>query len=49
VITKFDSPRLEFAPDAAGNVGELGMSARRLVITMATVTGNIWMLENVDR
>ena len=49
VITKFDSPRLVIAPDAAGNVGELGMSPRRVVLTMATVTGNIWMLENVDR
>jgi hypothetical protein len=28
---------------------EIGISARRAVLTMATVTGGIWMLENVDR
>ena len=49
VISKFDSPRLVISPDADGNVGELGMSARRVVLTMAAVTGNIWMLENVDK
>jgi Tol biopolymer transport system component len=46
-ITKFDSPGLVISPDIAGS--EIGIAQRRAVLTMATVTGNIWMLENVDR
>lgn len=47
VITKFDSPGLMISTDVAAS--ELGLSAQRVVLPMATVTGNIWMLENVDR
>ena len=28
---------------------ELSISARHAALTMLTVTGSIWMLENVDR
>ena len=47
VITTFDSPGLVISPDIAST--EIGISAHRAVLTMATVTGSIWMLENVDR
>jgi hypothetical protein len=47
MITKFDSPGLVISPDIASF--EIDIAPRRAVLTMATVTGNIWMLENVDR
>jgi len=47
VITTFDSPGLVISPDLGSS--EIGISARRAVLTMATVTGGIWMLENVDQ
>ena len=28
---------------------EMGISARRVLLTMESVSGNIWMLENVDK
>jgi Tol biopolymer transport system component len=46
-ITTFDSPDLVFSPDTVS--AEIGVSARRTVLPMASVTGNIWMLENADR
>jgi len=46
-LTRFDTPGLRISP----NVGwtETGISARRAVLTMETVRGNIWVMENVDR
>jgi Tol biopolymer transport system component len=46
-LTNFDSPSLLIWPEIAGAAN--GISANRAVLTMATVTGNIWMIENVDR
>jgi hypothetical protein len=47
MITHFDSPGLMISPDVID--ADLGISARRAVFTMATVSGNLWMLDNVDR
>ena len=47
VITKFDSPRFILSPNVTGT--EIGISQRRAVLTMTTVTGGIWMLGGVDR
>ena len=46
-VTHFDAPSLVISPEIAAAAN--GISARRAVLTMATVTGNIWMLENVDK
>jgi Tol biopolymer transport system component len=46
-LTKFDSPSLVISPDVSGT--EIGISARRALLTMASTRGNIWMLENVER
>jgi hypothetical protein len=46
-ITRFDAPGLAIPSDIVQV--ELGISARRAVLTMANVTGNIWMLDNVDK
>ena len=46
-ITRFDSPGQMISPDVGET--ETGISARHAMLTMATVTGNIWMLDNVDR
>jgi Tol biopolymer transport system component len=48
MITRFDSPGLVISPDVRGGA-EIGIAQRRAVLTMATVTGNIWMLDNVDK
>ena len=42
-ITRFDSPRRQMAGL------EIGVSPKRLILTMMEQTGNIWMLDNVDR
>jgi dipeptidyl aminopeptidase/acylaminoacyl peptidase len=47
VLTHFDSPDRTISPEIANT--DIGISAHRAVLTMATVTGNIWMLENVDK
>jgi hypothetical protein len=47
MITRFDSPRRMVDPDISET--ETGISARRAMLTMATATGNIWMLDNVDK
>ena len=46
-LTRFDTPGLTISPDVAAT--EIGISARRAVLTMQTVRGNIWVMENVDR
>jgi Tol biopolymer transport system component len=46
-VTHFDAPGLVISPDVVGS--EMGISARRAMLTMETVTGNIWMLDNVDK
>jgi len=47
VITRFDSPHLMISPRVGET--EIGIAARRAMLTLTTVTGNIWMLDNVDK
>ena len=47
MITQFDSSGQMISPDVGET--ETGISARRAMLTMATVTGSIWMLDNVDK
>ena len=47
MITRFDSSSQMVSPDLAET--EMGISARRAMLTMATVSGSIWMLDNVDK
>jgi serine/threonine protein kinase/Tol biopolymer transport system component len=47
MVTRFDSPGLVISPLIGDS--EIGISARRAMLTMTTVSGNIWMLDNVDR
>ena len=46
-ITTFDSPGFGILSDFRN--AEIGISARRAVLPITTVTGGIWMLENVDQ
>ncbi len=46
-VTKFDSPRL-MIPRFIPPVG-LSLTQDKLVLTMAQESGNIWVLDNVDR
>lgn len=46
-LTQFDSPTMVISPYIDSS--ELSISARHAALTMLTVTGSIWMLENVDR
>jgi hypothetical protein len=46
-LSHFDSPGFIVSPRLYFT--ELGISDRRVVLTMQTATGNIWMLDNVDR
>ncbi len=46
-LTKFDSPSLVISPDMPQS--DMDVSSRHAVLTMTTVTGNIWMLDNVDK
>jgi Tol biopolymer transport system component/DNA-binding winged helix-turn-helix (wHTH) protein len=45
-LTQFDSPTTVISPYLDGS--HLSTSARHAALTMLTVTGSIWMLENVD-
>jgi Tol biopolymer transport system component len=46
-VTRFDTPGSTILPDMA--YAEIGISARRAILPMQTVRGNIWVMENVDR
>jgi hypothetical protein len=46
-VTSFDSATL--AIDPRMSVTEIGVSGDRLVLPMRSVTGNVWMLDNVDK
>ena len=46
-VTHFDSPGQIIAPNLGDT--EIGISAVRALFTMATVSGNVWMLDNVDK
>jgi hypothetical protein len=47
MVTRLDSPGLVISPLIGES--EIGISARRAMLTMATVSGSIWLLDNVDR
>jgi eukaryotic-like serine/threonine-protein kinase len=46
MITRFDSQSHMISPESMTG---MGISARRAVLTMASVTGSVWMLDNVDK
>ena len=46
-LTQFDTPALFISPDL--QTSQMDISARHAVLTMKTVSGSIWMLDNVDR
>ena len=46
-MRRFDSPGHIIPANTV--TAEIGISGRRALVTMATVTGNIWMLDNVDK
>ena len=46
-VTRFDTPGLTISPDL--DTAEVGISARRAVLSMQTVRGNIWIMEHVER
>ncbi len=46
-VTRLDSPALFISPAAVGS--EIGIATRRAVLTLTSVQGSIWMLENTDR
>ena len=46
-LTHFDSSKRAISPYIDDSY--LAMSPRRAVLQMSTVTGSVWMLENVDR
>ncbi len=46
-VTSFDSAT--FAIDPRMSVSEIGVSSDRLALPMTSVTGNVWMLDNVDK
>ena len=46
-VTSFDS--ITLAIDPRMSVTEVGVSSDRLALPMMSVTGNIWMLDNVDK
>jgi hypothetical protein len=45
-IALAQSPGLRIA---LGSYDEIGVAARRALLPMVTATGNIWLLENVDK
>jgi eukaryotic-like serine/threonine-protein kinase len=46
-ITHFNTARRQLPSDAGA--AEIGVSARRLILTIVEETGNIWMLDDVNR
>jgi Tol biopolymer transport system component len=46
-VTHFDSPNQMISPDVANT--DMGIAQRWALLTIETVTGNIWMLDNVDQ
>jgi hypothetical protein len=47
LLTHFDSPKRTISPYI--DQSYLAMSPRHAVLQMMTVSGSVWMLENVDR
>ena len=47
VLSHFDSPGRMISPHTDRT--ELGIASRRAVIALRSVSGSIWMLDNVDK
>jgi Tol biopolymer transport system component len=47
-VTSFNSPRLMISPDRISSVG-IAVAAARLVLPITEATGQVWVLESVDR
>jgi Tol biopolymer transport system component len=47
-VTRFDNPRRQLSPNFVAGAG-IGVSADRLVLTVMEQTGNVWMLDGVDK
>lgn len=46
-VTRFESPTRQISTDLPN--AEIGVSRSRLVLTITEQTGNVWILDNVDR
>jgi hypothetical protein len=46
LVTRYDSPRHQLSPRFGS--AEIGVSAHRLMLTIAEQTGNIWTLDSVS-
>jgi eukaryotic-like serine/threonine-protein kinase len=46
-VTQYDSPSLFVSPYM--NVTEMGIAAHRAVLTMTSIKGSVWMLDNMDK
>jgi Tol biopolymer transport system component len=46
-LTQFDSPSLVISPEMSSS--DMDVSSHHAVLTIKTVTGSIWMLDNVDK
>jgi hypothetical protein len=46
-LTQFDTPNLVISPDLERS--EMDVSSPHAVLTMKTVRGSIWMIDNVER
>ena len=47
MVTHFDSPGQLISPNVGST--EMGVAQRWAVLTMEAVTGNIWILDHVDK
>jgi WD40-like Beta Propeller Repeat len=48
MITRFNSASQMISPTTIGDI-DVGISAGRALLTLATRTGSLWMLDNVDK
>jgi hypothetical protein len=48
MITRFNSASQMISPATIGDI-DTGISASHALLTLATKTGSIWMLDNVDK
>jgi eukaryotic-like serine/threonine-protein kinase len=48
MITRFNSASQMISPTTIGDI-DVGISAARALLTLATKTGSVWMLDNVDK
>jgi len=48
-VTQFDNPRWQYPPRMNGFGADTAMSPHRLILPILEQTGNIWVLDNVNR